>query len=266
MDQGLIARTFPVLRSLFALAALLLLGAQTAAPVAIYDVRVVHRYPHDPAAFTQGLFFRDGRLYESTGLNGRSSIREVDLRTGAVLRQRALEQRHFGEGIIDWRDEIIALTWRGGEGLVFGLADFAPRRTFRYSGEGWGLTRDDRRIIMSDGTSELRFLDPTTLRETRRVTVTLRGRPLREINELEWINGEVFANVWQTNNIVRIDPDSGRVTGAIDLTGLLPAAERTRETDVLNGIATLNGRIFVTGKNWPWLYEIELVPRVARAQ
>jgi glutaminyl-peptide cyclotransferase len=224
-----------------------------------YDYEIVNVYPHDPAAFTQGLLYRDGRLYESTGLRGRSSLREVRLETGEVLRQRALEPRFFGEGLADWGDRLVQLTWQAGLGFVYDLETFEILRTFRYPGEGWGLARHGEHLIMSDGTAELRFLDPETFEERHRITVMEEGREVRNLNELEVIDGKVYANVFLTDEIVIIDPASGRVTGRIDLRGLLTPAERSR-TDVLNGIAydAEGDRLFVTGKLWPKLFEIEL--------
>jgi glutaminyl-peptide cyclotransferase len=229
----------------------------TTAPRASYAV--VHTYPHDPDAFTQGLEFHDGFLYEGTGLNGRSSIRKVDLVTGRVLQRRPLSPAFFGEGITIWKDSLIELTWRAQIGFVYDLGSFDQRRTFTYTGEGWGLTHDASSLIMSDGTSALRFLDPETFRERRRVTVTDGGSPVTELNELEYIKGEVFANVWQTNRIARIAPDTGRVVGWIDLTGLLGATPVSSDA-VLNGIAydAAADRLFVTGKLWPKLFEIKV--------
>ncbi|MEQ1616854.1 MAG: glutaminyl-peptide cyclotransferase [Terricaulis sp.] len=254
------------MRSLLVIAALLFSVPAYAQAPAIYGYRVVHTYPHDRDAFTQGLFFRDGFLYESTGLNGHSSIRKVALATGRVLRQHDIDAQYFGEGIVDWGDRIVAITWRSQRGFVFGLHDFEPRASFAYEGEGWGLTRDTSRIIMSDGGDRLRFLDPNTLQQTGEVPVTLQGRPLRNLNELEWVEGAVLANIWQTNWIARIDPASGAVTGLIDLRGLLPPTDfEPGHTDVLNGIAydPATRRMFVTGKNWPKLFEIELVEQPA---
>lgn len=250
---------------LASLAALLAAGcveARAAPPV--YDYEIVKVYPHDPHAFTQGLFYRDGYLYESTGLNGASSVRKVRLDTGEVVRERTLDSKYFGEGIVDWGDRLIELTWKSGKGFVYGLDDFAPRTEFSYSGEGWGLTRSDAHIVMSDGTSELRFLDPETLKETGRIAVTLNGRTIRDLNELEWVKGEIYANVWQTDWIVRIDPGTGEITGLIDMSGLLTDEDRkVSRTDVLNGIAydAEHDRLFVTGKNWPKLFEIRLKER-----
>jgi glutamine cyclotransferase len=227
----------------------------------IYDVEVVHTYPHDASAFTEGLFYLNGYLYESTGLEEHSTIRKVRLETGAVVRQIDIPAQYFGEGIVDWRGHLISLTWKSQVGFVFDLATFRLQRQFHYEGEGWALTHDDRQIIMSDGTPQLRFLDPNTMRETGRLQVTLDGKPLRNVNELEWVKGEIFANVWQTNWIVRIDPGSGHVVGAINCAGLLDRADFVAgQTDVLNGIAydAKHDRLFVTGKNWPKLFEIRL--------
>ncbi len=231
------------------------------AAVPIYGVQVVHTYPHDPSAFTEGLFYWDGYLYESTGLTGHSTIRKVRLETGEVLRKIDIPAQYFGEGIVSWHGRLISLTWTSQVGFVFDLTTFALQRQFHYPGEGWALTRNDRQIIMSDGTPELRFLDPNTLQETGRTQVTLDGKPLRNVNELEWVKGEIYANVWQTNSIVRIDPATGHVVGIINLAGLLKASDIVPgQTDVLNGIAydAKKDRLFVTGKNWPKLFEIKL--------
>ena len=231
------------------------------AAVPVYGYTVVKTYPHDPDAFTEGLFYLDGVLYESTGLEGKSSIRKVRLADGKVLRQRPLAAKYFGEGIIAWKGKLVELTWRSEVGFTYDLATFKPRAQFHYQGEGWALTQDGVRLIMSDGTPQLRFLNPDTLAESGRLDVTLNGRPLANINELEWVKGEVLANVWQTNFIVRIDPKSGKVTGVIDLSALAAAeAAKGRALDVLNGIAydAEHDRLFVTGKLWPDLYEIRL--------
>jgi len=235
---------------------------QTATP-ATYGYEIVHTYPHDPGAFTQGLIFLDGALYESTGLNGKSSLRKVRLETGEVLQRRDVEERYFAEGLTEWQGTLIQLTWQTRIGFVYDLATFAPKRTFAYPGEGWGLTHDRTRLIMSDGTASLRFIDPVSLAETGRVMVTDRGQPVMRLNELEVVKGEIFANVWGTDSIVRIAPASGQVTGWINLAGLLPAADRTPQMDVLNGIAydAAKDRLFVTGKQWPKLFEIRLVRR-----
>jgi glutamine cyclotransferase len=236
-------------------------SAICAAAVPRYDFDVVHAYPHDPAAFTEGLFYLNGFLYESTGLEQHSSIRKVRLETGEVLQKIDIPAQYFGEGIVNWHGHLISLTWKSQVGFVFDLQSFKLLSQFSYAGEGWALTHNDRQIIMSDGTSELRFLDPLTLKETGRLSVTLEGKPVRNVNELEWIKGEIYANVWQTNWILRINPNNGQVIGLIDLTGLLkPSQIVPGQTDVLNGIAydAKADRLFVTGKNWPQLFEIRL--------
>ncbi|MBU1346920.1 MAG: glutaminyl-peptide cyclotransferase [Alphaproteobacteria bacterium] len=225
----------------------------------VYGYEVVARYPHDPTAFTQGLEFHDGDLLESTGRSP-SSIRRVRLEDGVVLQKRDLDRQFFGEGLTAVDDRLITLTWQGGHGFVWDLDDLEPAGTFSYSGEGWGLTHDDTRVILSDGGPHLRFLDPVTLAQTGSVPVTFMGRPLTRLNELEFIEGEVFANIWQTDFIVRIDPATGVVTGVIDLSGLLPDPVDDPADEVLNGIAwdAAGKRLFVTGKNWPTLFEIRL--------
>lgn len=233
-----------------------------------YGYSVVKTYPHDPGAFTQGLLWRDGFLYESTGLHGRSSVRKVTLETGVPEQERLIDSRHFGEGMVDWKDRLITLTWQDQMGFIFDRTSFERIGEFSYPGEGWALTRDQTRIIMSDGTAFLRFLDPETLKETGRVQVTDNGRPVDNLNELEWVKGEVLANIWQSDRIARIDPATGHVTGWIDLSGLLSEADRAgRQVDVLNGIAydAAADRLFVTGKLWPKLFEIRLTAKAGLA-
>jgi glutaminyl-peptide cyclotransferase len=231
-----------------------------------YGYRVVNSYPHDSRAFTQGLIVRDGFFYESTGQNGQSTIRKVRVSTGEVVQSRPLERQYFGEGLTAWGAQLLQLTWKNNVGFVYDLASFRPLRTFSYTGEGWGLTHDGAHLIMSDGqpAGQLRFLDPRTLAEVRRVTVQEGGRPIDRLNELEFVKGEVFANVWYTDQICRIDPTSGRVTGWIDLAGILPAQQRSSPDAVLNGIAydAAGDRLFVTGKNWPRVFEIVLERRM----
>ena len=233
-----------------------------AAP-AVYGYEVLHTYPHAQDAFTQGLIFLDGVLYESTGLNGKSSVRKVKLETGEVLQKHDVDARYFGEGLTAWQGSLIQLTWQTRIGFVYDLSTFTQKRTFAYLGEGWGLTHDATRLIMSDGTANLRFLDPATLTETGHVVVTDRNQPVNRLNELEFIKDEVYANVWGTDSIVRIAPATGQITGWINLAGLLPRADRTPSADVLNGIAydAVRDRLFVTGKQWPKLFEVRLVPK-----
>jgi glutamine cyclotransferase len=234
-----------------------------AAPPAAYGYEIVSTFPHDGAAFTQGLVFLDGALLETTGLNGRSSLRRVELMTGRVLQRADLPAQYFGEGMTVIGQKIYHVTWQNQTGFVYDLATVGAGRTFAYEGEGWGLTTDGTALILSDGTDTLRWLDPTTFQVTRAVRVTSAGRPLARLNELEWVRGEIWANVWQTDTVARIDPASGRVTGLVDFSGLLAPADRTGDIDVLNGIAfdAAGGRIFVTGKNWPKLFEVRLVPK-----
>ncbi len=235
-----------------------------AAALPVDTLAVVRAHPHDPAAFTEGLLYRDGFLFESTGLNGRSSVRKVELMSGRIVQKVDLPSDYFGEGLTDWGGELINLTWQTRIGFVFDLKTFARKRSFDYLGEGWGLAHDSQVIYQSDGTSSLRVLDPVSLRELKRLTVTADGRPIARLNELEVVDGEIYANVWQTDFIARIDPASGHVLGWIDLTGLLAShAGPTPEVDVLNGIAydARGKRLFVTGKLWPWLFEIRRVPQ-----
>ncbi len=243
------------------LAAALLVAASAQAALPVYTYTVVNAYPHDPRAFTEGLLYRQGFLYESTGLEGASSIRKVELKTGKVLNGVNLPRDIFGEGISDWGDKLIGLTWKTQVGFVLDIEGFALKGRFDYPGEGWGLTHNATELIMSDGTAELRMLDPDTLKEKRRIKITAEGKPVDQLNELEWVDGEIFANIWQTDRIARIDPKTGHITGWIDLSGLLPQKEREgRQVDVLNGIAydAAGKRLFVTGKLWPKLYEIKL--------
>ena len=231
-----------------------------------YTYEVVHSYPHDRTAFTEGLFYLDGFLYESTGIEGASSVRKVRLETGEVVQRHDLPSAYFGEGIIHWKDRLIQLTYKTEVGFVYNLSTFETERRFEYPGEGWAMTQDGKNIFMSDGTAQIRIWDPETLQELRRITVTDQGQPVPNVNELEWVKGEIYANIWETDRIARIDPATGRVVGWIDLAGLLNPNERIagpEGTDVLNGIAydPKGNRLFVTGKRWPKLFEIRLVRR-----
>lgn len=260
----------PILKKLHVLLfAVCLAGSQLAqAALPVYRFMVRHTYPHDPQAFTEGLFFKDGFMYESTGQNGQSSIRKVELNTGKVLQKTDVPAAYFGEGITDVGDTIVSLTWRSQKGFVYGLKDFKLKREFAYPGEGWALTHDEQHVYMSDGTAYIRVLDPKTLKEEKRFQVTAEGKPIDRLNEIEWVEGELYANVWGTDVIARIDPATGKVVGWIDLTGLLDPAQRGTDNPdaVLNGIAydSRQHRLFVTGKLWPKLFEIELVKVVNR--
>jgi glutamine cyclotransferase len=238
-----------------------MLIAQSRAVVDGY--RVVNVYPHDPDAYTQGLIYRDGFLFESTGLNGRSTVRKVRLETGEVVQQHRVNQAHFAEGLTEWNGQLVQLTWRSNIAFVYDLASLAPQQTLNFAGEGWGLTHDRQAFILSDGTENLRFFARRPFREIRRVVVRDGNVPVKELNELEYVRGEVYANVWHTDRIARISPQSGRVTGWIDLRGLMSTGYQLDSEAVLNGIAydAVKGRLFVTGKLWPKLFEIEVVPR-----
>ena len=229
--------------------------------IPIYSYSIVNTYPHDPDAFTQGLVFEDGVLYEGTGLYGQSSLRRVELETGGILQIRELSDQFFGEGITIYGDRIIQLTWQSHIGFVYDKNSFELLQQFSYSTEGWGIAHDGMRLIMSDGTSTLHFLDPQTFEEVGQLNVTDSSGPVTRLNELEYIQGEIYANVWQTDLVARISPETGQVVGWIDLEGLLTAEDRTEPVDVLNGIAydADSDRLFVTGKLWPKLFEIELI-------
>ena len=226
--------------------------------------QIINRYPHDSGAFTQGLFFQNDALFESTGLNGSSSLREVDLVTGAVLRSVDVPPEYFAEGMTIFQGKIFQLTWQSHVGFIYDPATFAKIGEFSYSGEGWGLTHDGASLIMSDGTNQIRFLDPSDFHVIRTISVVnSQGDPLTNINELEYINGEIYANVWQTDIIVRIDPTSGAFRGWIDFTGLLPPGT---SADVLNGIAydSATRHFLITGKFWPYLFEIDITTEKKR--
>jgi glutaminyl-peptide cyclotransferase len=223
--------------------------------------QIIHTYPHDPQAFTQGLVLVDGHLYESTGLNGRSSLRLVDLATGRVLQKYDVPAQYFGEGLTDWGSTLVQLTWQAHKGFVYDRFSFSVLRTFSYEGEGWGLTHDRAHLIMSDGTAYLRFLDPKSFRELKRIHVTDEaGRAVEHLNELEYVHGEIYANIWGSDTIVRISPRTGKVLGHIDLSGIIDKRELAGSNAVLNGIAydSAGDRLFVTGKLWPKLFEIRV--------
>jgi glutamine cyclotransferase len=225
-------------------------------------VKILSVRPHDRKAFTQGLFLHGGSLFESTGLYGSSSLREVDPQTGTVKRKVSVPQQYFAEGLALADGRLIQLTWQNQKALVYGLADFKPEGELRYDGEGWGLCSDGRRLVMTDGSDRLTFRDPKTFAFLGNVQVTLAGKPIRELNEVECVDGLVYANVWQTDDILRIDPASGKVTAVVDASGLLTPAE-SQETDVLNGIAwdPEKKTFLITGKLWPKMFEVTFVPR-----
>ncbi|MBV6868144.1 glutaminyl-peptide cyclotransferase [Xanthomonas campestris pv. coriandri] len=251
-----------IVYSLLASALLLPALAHCGEAIPTQGYTVVKAYPHDTAAFTEGLFYLDGHLYESTGELGRSSVRKVDLDSGNVLQQVNTPPPFYGEGIVAWKDRLIQLTWRNQRGFVYDLATLAPRTQFTYSGEGWALTSDDRQLYMSDGTANIRRLDPQSLKQIGSIKVTARGKPLDNLNELEWVKGQLLANVWLTTRIARIDPANGKVIAWVDLKALVPDPDTLTDptNDVLNGIAydAEHDRLFVTGKRWPKIYEIKL--------
>jgi glutaminyl-peptide cyclotransferase len=231
--------------------------------VPVYTYRIVHVYPHDPSAFTQGLVFDNGFLYEGTGNYGSSTLRKVELRTGKILRSHRLLPQYFGEGITLYQNKIVQLTWQSHVGFVYEKTSFKLQREFHYPMEGWGVTYDGSRLIVSDGTSILRFLNPETFEEIGRLQVSDNNGPVSWLNELEFVRGEIYANVWQTDRIAKISPQTGQVVGWIELRGLLARRDLTRPVDVLNGIAydSKRGRLFVTGKWWPKLFEIRITKK-----
>lgn len=235
-------------------------AAADPAPVERCGYRIVQSYPHDATSFTQGLFWEDGHLYEATGQYGRSRVARLDLKTGRALIQTKLPADQFGEGITRWRDQIIGVTWQNGEGHRWAIKDLKPLGNFRYEGEGWGVTMVGDSLVLSDGSPDLKFFDPATMTEQKRITVRFGGRPLAMLNELETIDGQIWANVWMTDFIVRIDPATGEIVSLIDLAGLKADAGAKGTDSVLNGIAwdAKKKRLFITGKYWPKLYEIAL--------
>lgn len=228
-----------------------------------YTYEVVASYPHDVKAFTEGLLWHDGKLFESTGVEGTSWIREVELTSGKVLRQFDLERPHFGEGIVILGNTLFQLTYKSGKAFTYDWKTFTRQATFGYDGEGWALTTDGTSLIMSNGTPSVVFRDPRTFNVTKTITVSDHGTPVTQVNELEWIKGELWANIWQSDQLARIDPATGNVVGWVDLAGILPSLDRTGSEDVLNGIAydADKDRIFVTGKYWPKVYEIKVKQR-----
>ena len=228
-----------------------------------YGYTVVRTLPHDPTAFTEGLFILDGQLYEGTGLVGKSEVRRADLGTGVVQQRRVLPEPYFGEGISIVGNRLYELTWKHGKAFVYDAKTFAPVDTFSYAGQGWGLTTDGTSLYMTDSTARIRVLDPKTFAVQRTIDVNDGGSPVSMVNELEWYKGELLANVWQSSQIARIDPKTGAVTGWIDLTGILAPADKNGEEDVLNGIAydAAADKLYVTGKNYSKLYQIAIKPR-----
>jgi glutaminyl-peptide cyclotransferase len=252
-----------LIRSVFVL---VLAIAATSLACADDTYKVIHTYPHDPNAYTQGLVYIDGHLYESTGLNGHSSLRMDDLATGRVLQSAAVPSQYFAEGLAPWGSTLVQLTWQSHVAFVYDRFSFRLLKTLHYDCEGWGLTEDGKNLIESDGSAEIRFFDPQTFHEVRHITVKDHGVPVTQLNELEYIHGQIYANVWHTDRIARISPATGQVLGWINLAGLLPPGSVTDPEAVLNGIAydAAHDRLFVTGKLWPKLFEIKVVPAQAK--
>jgi glutamine cyclotransferase len=247
---------------------IIIISSQHQAPLKtpVYTYQIINTYPHDPQAFTQGLFYHNGFLYESTGLQDHSSLRKVVLETGQILQIYHLPRHLFGEGITLWQDSIIQLTWTSQKGIVYQLETFEPIRQFHYRTQGWGITHNDQQLIMSDGTNTLHILDANNFKEIDRIQVHDNNKPVYKLNELEYIKGEIFANVWESDYIARISPSTGQVLAWIDLSGLIdiePIPDQNRPQNVLNGIAydVDKDRLFVTGKLWPSLFEIKLVQK-----
>jgi glutamine cyclotransferase len=236
-------------------------AGQAADSIPVYSYQIINTWPHDAEAYTQGLVFHDGALFESTGLRGASSLRRVELKTGKVKKKVEVARPFFAEGMTIFHDKIFQLTWQEQKGFVYDLKKFRQEGEFAYEGEGWGLTHDNQSLILSDGTNRIRFLDPATFQVQRTISVYDNGQPLTELNELEYIKGEIYANIWKTDRIVRIDPTTGKINAWIDMTGLHHWGDANSTENCLNGIAydAENDRLFVTGKRWPELFEIRLV-------
>ncbi|HEV2705856.1 MAG TPA: glutaminyl-peptide cyclotransferase [Pyrinomonadaceae bacterium] len=226
----------------------------------VYGYEVVNTWPHDSKSFTQGLVFHDGAFLESAGQYGKSSLRRVELKTGKVLQETPVPPQFFAEGMTLFRGKIYQLTWEHHRGFIYDPVSFQKLGEFPYDGDGWGLTHDGESLILSDGTSQLRFIDPETFKVRRTINVVYRGQPVRQLNELEYVKGEIYANIWHEERIARIDPQTGKVLGWIDLTGIISRSELSDDEAVLNGIAydEATGRLFVTGKLWPKIFEIRL--------
>ena len=258
---GIPVSLWNMLRQRIVIAFLCFVFIASAPPVPFDGYEIIHAYPHDANAFTQGLVFVDGHLYESTGRQGQSSLRMVDPATGWVLKEYDLPKQYFGEGLTDWGDTLVQLTWTSGIAFVYDRSTFTVRQTFHYTGEGWGLTHDSNSLLLSDGSATLRFLDPKSFREIRKLKVhDENNRPVADLNELEYVHGEIYANIWHLDRIARISPRTGRVLGWINLSGLLKPGDASDEEAVLNGVAydAKSDRLFVTGKLWPKLFEIKV--------
>jgi glutamine cyclotransferase len=240
---------------------LALLGAVIASAAPVQGYKVVAKYPHSTSSYTEGLFYLNGLFYEGTGMNGRSAVLAIDPQTGKVSQRLSLPPQYFGEGIVDWGPNLYEWTWQSHICFVYDRLSLRTLKQFTYTGEGWGMTRTQKELITSDGTATLRFRDPNTFKEIHHIVVKDDGKPIEDLNELEFIRGEIYANVWHSDRIARISPRDGHVIAWIDLTGLLPSNQRIDEESVLNGIAydTQHDRLFVTGKQWPAIFEIKVI-------
>ncbi len=240
--------------------------ATTSSAAPIYSYKVIAKFPHSTDSYTEGLFYLDGMFYEGIGRNGQSAVLVVDPKTGKITQRHDLSSEYFGEGIVDWGPNIYEWTWTSHVCFVYDRRSFRLVKQFTYTGEGWGMTRTDKELITSDGTATLRFRDPDTFKETHKIVVREGNIRVDKLNELEFINGEIYANIWHSDMIVRISPRDGQVVAWIDLTGLLPAEQKVDDESVLNGIAydAQHDRLFVTGKQWPTLFEIKVIPRPAK--
>ncbi len=249
-------------RIMVLLISLLIALACTDAGVKEYELEVVADYPHDTGSYTQGLFFHDGQMYESTGLHGKSTFRKVDVETGEALEKLNFDKKYFVEGSVIWNGNLYILTWESRVAFVYDAETLEYKSSWKYPREGWGITTDGKQLIASDGTANLYFMDEN-FAQKKKVLVTIEGRPVRFLNELEYIDGKIWANVYTADEIVIINPKDGKIEGVIDCRGLLPRNLHTAETDVLNGIAynPEDGKIYLTGKNWPKLYEVRLVEK-----
>lgn len=239
-------------------------GAANGTP--IYGYTVVAKYPHSTSNYTEGFFYLDGMFYEGTGISGHSAVMATDPKTGDTIKRREIPEQYFGEGIVDWGPNIYEWTWKSHVCFVYNRATLQPVKQFTYAGEGWGMTRTAKEIITSDGSATLRFRDPETFQETRHILVTDGNKVIDNLNELEFVKGEIYANVWHSERIARISPSDGHVIAWIDLTGLMPADQRIDAESVLNGIAydSQHDRLFVTGKQWPTIFEIKMIPRASK--
>lgn len=250
------------IRTIVMLASLMLLFSCADARVKLYTLEVTAEYPHDTEAYTQGLFFHEGQLYESTGLNGKSSFRKVDLHTGKALEKMNFDKKYFIEGSVIWNDNLYILTWESRMAFIYDARTLEYKSSWKYPREGWGITTDGKHLIASDGSANLYFMNEN-FAQMKKILVTIDGRPVRFLNELEYIEGKIWANVYTSDEIVIINPKDGKVEGVIDCRGLLPASLRSSSTDVLNGIAynEKDGKIYLTGKNWPRMYEVRIVEK-----